>query len=242
KDLSRQISEFEYARILLIDEKIVIADPKSFRNAAIILLATIIGFAIASFLPFTLDLGFIALAGGFAMVGFVEIDVEEALRTIELPLVFFLAGLLTIIGIAEETGVLELIAAPVEILFSLNLFGGVIALLWVNALASAVLDNVPVASIMTGVMDRLMVDYPSIPFSPLLLSVVIGTNLGGNITPIGSASTVQAIEMLHRSERIDAKASFLEFVKYGGMVTFGQLIVGSIYIGLIWTIGTIFSM
>ena len=112
--------------------------------------------------------------------------------------------------------------------------GGIIFLQWVNALSSAVLDNIPVASVMTTVMDKLLLDYPAIPFNPLLVSVVIGTNLGGNITPIGSASTVQAVSSLNRLDNPQYKVTFLEFVKFGGITSILQLIIGSFYIIGLW--------
>jgi len=215
EDLSKPISKYRYDQILLIDEKSIITDPKRFRRSALILILTILGFVVASFLPFKLELGYIAMAGGFAMVGFVEPDVDEALKKIEWSLVFFLVSLLTLIGLAEKVGILELIAAPIEGLFESNLLVGTLSMAWINAIASAVLDNVPVATIMTGVMDQVLEAYPLTPFYPLLVSVVIGTNLGGNITPIGSASTIQAILILNRIEKEEAKTSFMEFVRIG---------------------------
>ena len=232
--LSKQISEIHYKEILLIDEKIMINNQKDFILASIIFVLTIIGFTIAPYLPMEIELGYIALAGGFIMVGFVGENVEKSLEKVEWPIVFFLVGLLTIVGIAEKAHILEILAIPIEFLFELNLLGGLIALQWINAAASAVLDNVPVASVMTSVMDTLLSHYPSLNLEPLLVSVVIGTNLGGNITPIGSASTVQAVSMLKRSENPSARVSFREFVKFGGFVTFFQLLVGSLYIYLIW--------
>ncbi|MFX0208587.1 MAG: SLC13 family permease [Candidatus Hodarchaeota archaeon] len=236
KDLSKPISKYKYDQILLIDEKTVITDPKQFRRSALILILTIIGFVVASFLPLELELGYIAMAGGFAMVGFVEPNVDEAVKKIEWSLVFFLVSLLILMGLAETVGILELIATPIESLFESNLFVGTISLTWINALASAVLDNVPVATIMTEVMDQVLEAYPLTPFYPLLVSVVIGTNLGGNITPIGSASTIQAIIILERIEKKEAKTSFKEFLKIGSFVTSFQLLIATFYISLLWMI------
>lgn len=236
KDLSKPISSFRYEQILLVDEETVITDPKLFKRAAIILLMTISGFVVASFLPLKIELGYIAIVGGFAMIGFVQSDVEESLHKIEWGLIFFLIGLLTLIGIVEKVGILRVITVPIEGLIGTNALGGTIALAWINAIASAVLDNVPVATIMTGVIDQLTVTYPHLPFNPLLVSVVIGTNLGGNITPIGSASTVQAFVLLNRVENKEAKTTFKEFIKLGGFVTLIQLLIASLYIIVLWII------
>jgi Na+/H+ antiporter NhaD/arsenite permease-like protein len=234
KEFSKKISRSNYEEILLIDEKIVISNQKDFNIAVIILILTILGFAIASFLPFKIELGYIAIAGGFVMLGFIGESVDQALEKVEWSLVFFMIGLLTIVGVAEKIGILEVLAVPIEFLFEINLLGGIIALQWINALASAVLDNIPVASVMTTVMDTLLEDYPALQFNPLLLSVVIGTNLGGNITPIGSASTVQAVSSLNRLDNSQFRVTFVEFVKYGGLTSILQLLIGSFYIIGFW--------
>ncbi|MFX0051810.1 MAG: SLC13 family permease [Candidatus Hermodarchaeota archaeon] len=234
KDLSQEISKLTYNEVLLIDEKAVIQDPKGFRIAIVIMTLTIIGFAVTSFLPFKLELGYVAMAGGFLMVGLVRSDVEESLEKVEWPVVFFLIGLLIIVGIAERAHLLDLLIFPIEDLFEINLFFGVLSLQWINAVASSALDNVPVASIMTVIMDSLLEHYPTLSFPSLLVSVVIGTNLGGNITPIGSASSVQAITILKRSENLEARTTFIEFVKFGTIVTLIHLIIGTFYISLLW--------
>lgn len=235
KDLSKKISKSQFKEILLIDEKTVITDPKAFRNAAIILFGTILGFVFAPMLPLKIELGYISMAGGFLMAGIVGTNLHEAFTEVEWEMVFFLIGLLTVVGLAERLEILDIIIIPIEFLFSLNPVGGLLSLQWINALASAFLDNVPVASIMASVMDSVLETSPNLSFPALLLSVVIGTNLGGNITPIGSASTVQAISLLRRVKRADASVSFFEFVKFGGFVTLFQLIIGSFYIILLFT-------
>ena len=236
KDLSKKISQSNYAEILLIDEKTVVSNQRDFNIAIVILILTIFGFAIASFIPFKIELGYIAIAGGFIMLGFIGESVDQALEKVEWSLVFFMIGLLTIVGIAEKFGILEVLAMPIEFFCEIDLLGGIIILQWINAFASAVLDNIPVASVMTTVMDTLLEDYPSLKINPLLVSVVIGTNLGGNITPIGSASTVQAVSSLNRLDNPQYKVTFLEFVKYGGITSLFQLVIGTFYIIGLWFI------
>jgi len=234
RDFSKKISRSSYEEILLINPKTVVSNQKDFNIAVIILILTIFGFGITSFLPFKVELGYIAIAGGFLMLGFIGESVDQALEKVEWSLVFFMIGLLTIVGVSEKIGILEILAAPIEFFCEIDLLGGIIVLQWVNALASAVLDNIPVASVMTTVMDKLLLDYPALHFNPLLVSVVIGTNLGGNITPIGSASTVQAVSSLNRLDNPQYKVTFLEFVKFGGITSILQLIIGSFYIIGLW--------
>ena len=236
KDFSKKISRIKYNEILLIDEKTVISNQKDFTIAVIVLILTIFCFAIVSFLPFKIELGYIAIAGGFIMLGLIGESVEKSLEKVEWPLVFFMIGLLTIVGVAEKVGILEILAAPIEFFCSIDLLGGIIALQWINAVASALLDNIPVASVMTSVLDTLLEDYPALKFNPLLVSVVIGTNLGGNITQIGSASTVQSVSILNRLDNPKFRVTFMEFLKYGGITAALQLLIGSFYIIGLWVI------
>jgi Na+/H+ antiporter NhaD/arsenite permease-like protein len=237
KDLSQGISKLNYNEVLLIEERTVIQDPRGFKIASIIMTLTIIGFAITSFLPFELELGYVAMAGGFLMVGLVGTDVEKSLEKVEWPVVFFLIGLLIIVGIVERAHLLDFLIIPIEGLFEINLLFGVVVLQWINAIASSALDNVPVASIMTVVMESLIVHYPTLSFNSLLVAVVIGTNLGGNITPIGSASSVQAITILKRSDNERARTTFIEFMKFGSIITIMHLIIGTIYVLVLWVLG-----
>ncbi len=234
KDFSKKISRIKYAEILLIDERTVVSNQKDFAVAVIVLILTILSFAIVSFLPFRVELGYIAIAGGFIMLGLIGENVEKSLEKVEWTLVFFMIGLLTIVGVAEKVGILEILAAPIEFFCEIDLLGGIIALQWINAVASALLDNIPVASVMTSVLDTLLEDYPALKFNPLLVSVVIGTNLGGNITQIGSASTVQSVSILNRLDNPKFRVTFLEFLKYGGITAVLQLLIGSFYIIGLW--------
>ncbi|MFX0084698.1 MAG: SLC13 family permease [Candidatus Hodarchaeota archaeon] len=239
-EFSKGVDESKYLEVMLINEGSVITDRKDFYLTGIILLLTVLGFVIASFLPFSIELGYIAMTGGFLMVGLVGKNVEHALEKVEWPLVFFLIGLLTIVGIGEKAGILEFLAAPIEIIFENNILGGLIFIQWLNAIVSSILDNIPVASVMTSIMDILLENYPNLDFYPLLASVVIGTNLGGNITPIGSASSVQAVTILNKSEGdMDMRVTFIEFIRVGGIVTLAHLLIGTIYIFILWIIGGI---
>ncbi|MFX0076525.1 MAG: SLC13 family permease [Candidatus Hermodarchaeota archaeon] len=237
KDLSQGISKLSYNEVLLIEERTVIQDPRGFKIAFVVMTFTIFGFATTSFLPFELELGYVAMAGGFLMVGLVGTDVEKSLEKVEWPVIFFLIGLLIIVGIAERAHLLNLLIIPIEGLFEVNLLFGVVVLQWINAIASSALDNVPVASIMTVVMDSLIVHYPTLSFNSLLVAVVIGTNLGGNITPIGSASSVQALIILKRVDNEKARMTFIEFMKFGTIITLMHLIIGTIYVLTLWILG-----
>jgi Na+/H+ antiporter NhaD/arsenite permease-like protein len=79
-------------------------------------------------------------------------------------------------------------------------------LLVASAAASSVTDNIPLAAMLAKILGGLDLSADS----PYWWAVIFGANLGGNITPIGSASTLVAVTIIHKSK---IKLSFADFVK-----------------------------
>ena len=105
-------------------------------------------------------------------------------------------GLFLIIGSVQATGALEVLAAQV-----VNISGGVVTTLvplltGFSAVASSIVDNIPVAATLIPIVQN--ISGGDIPQEPLWWSLVLGCNLGGNGTPIGSISCVIAV--LHPQE------------------------------------------
>lgn len=102
-------------------------------------------------------------------------------------LLFFI-GLFVVVGGLEETGVLEYIAAFIKNISGGNLSLMVIIILWVSAIASAFIDNIPFAATMVPVIRELATSTPML--STLAWTLAVGTDIGGNGTPIGASANV----------------------------------------------------
>ena len=63
--------------------------------------------------------------------------------------------------------------------------------------------------------------------SGLWWSVIFGANLGGNLTPIGSASTLVAVTIMHKH---DIKLSFAQFVKMAFLFAVVQIAIALLYV------------
>ena len=85
------------------------------------------------------------------------------------------------------------------------------------------------AAIMTGVIDELTL-YLGINPLPMIWAAVIGTNAGGNITPIASAAGVQVISILNRETDKSRHLSFFEFFRVGVFVALITVIIGIVYV------------
>lgn len=90
-------------------------------------------------------------------------------------------------------------------------------------MASSVTDNIPLAAMLAQILDKLGTSGDS----PFWWCVIFGANLGGNITPIGSASTVVAATIIHRQK---LKLGFLDFVKIALPFAIMQIILAIIYV------------
>ncbi|MCA9792466.1 MAG: hypothetical protein KC910_11745, partial [Candidatus Eremiobacteraeota bacterium] len=162
-------------------------------------------------------------AAALFLLLFAPHKVEEAVDTVEWSLVLFFASLFVIIGVMELAGVLAAIGDGLKLLLNLPRVAGASAILWSSALASSVTDNIPLAVVLSKILSLMQVPSDSV----LWWSVIFGANLGGNITPIGSASTVVAMTVI-KKEGLDL--SFLGFVKMALPFALIQLVLATIYL------------
>jgi Na+/H+ antiporter NhaD/arsenite permease-like protein len=88
---------------------------------------------------------------------------------------------------------------------------------------SSVTDNIPLSAMLAKILSNLNIANDS----PLWWSVVFGANLGGNITPIGSASTLVAATIIHKHR---LKMSFVDFVKAAAPFALMQIVVATLYV------------
>ncbi len=95
-------------------------------------------------------------------------------------------------------------------------------LLAVSAVASSVTDNIPLAAMLAKILVE---DTPG--DSPFWWCVIFGANLGGNITPIGSASTVVTMTIIHRRK---LPLSFVGFVVMATPFAAMQIVLAIVYV------------
>ena len=103
-------------------------------------------------------------------------------------LLFFL-GLFITVGGLEETGVLEMMARYIGEVSGGNVSIAIPFIVWISAFASAIVDNIPFAATMVPVISRLSVTY-GMSLPTLAWSLAMGTDIGGNATPIGASANV----------------------------------------------------
>ena len=209
------------------DEKEGVSSESFFILGWIVFLSFILILATTDLIPYIsqLGIGFVAMAFGVLMLLKIKNKTEVTYRVLDWDLLFFFAFLFVVIGVMEHAQVLNLIGDFVVELMDLGNEVGPIALLWASAIASSVTDNIPLAAMLAKTMSSL----PEFSQS-FWWSVIYGSNLGGNITPIGSASTVVAVTVIQKNK---LSLSFMQFVIKALPFAVLQLILASGYVYLI---------
>ena len=130
-----------------------------------------------------------ALSGAVAVMGFGFISFEEAVKVIDLNVIFLLIGMMTCVGILAETGFFQWIAIYLAKMMKGNIAGIFVALLVVTMVFSALLDNVTTIILLAPV-TILITQLLEIPTVPFLIMEALSSNIGGTATLIGDPPNI----------------------------------------------------
>jgi len=209
------------------DETDGIESRRFFALSWFLLAGFILTIATTSFLPYVEQLGMGFVAVSFAIIALIRYkhEVDKSYAGVDWDLLAFFTFLFVVINVMEHALVLDLIGKGIASMIAWGDVPGGSALLWSSSLASSVTDNVPLAA----VMGKILVAQPDAP-DFLWWATIFGTNLGGNFTPIGSASTVVAVAVIHKH---GLRLSFGQFVVKALPFAIAHLVLATAYVLLI---------
>ncbi len=122
----------------------------------------------------------------------------ELIKKIDYRTLLFFIGLFIVVGGLEQTGILEQIAVFIGKVSGGNLKLMVAIIIWVSAVASAFVDNIPFAATMIPVIKSLAVAQ-GVELSTLAWALSMGTDIGGSATPIGASANVVGTSVAAKS-------------------------------------------
>ncbi|MFZ0700092.1 MAG: SLC13 family permease [Thermoplasmata archaeon] len=137
------------------------------------------------------------LGGLVALALSLPVYTARVLRSFDAEIVLFLLGLFVLVGALVNTGAVNAIADGLASIGTRNLLVMGSILLWTLALASAFIDNVPLAAVAGPLIARLSAET-GLSVKPLVFASVLGLGIGGSATPIGSASNLVALSAARR--------------------------------------------
>ena len=121
-------------------------------------------------------------------------DALWLLKKVDYKTLLFFIGLFVVVGGLEQTGILELIAGFIARVSGDNAMIMVAIVLWISAVASAFVDNIPFAATMIPVIQSLSAAH-GVDLSVLAWALSMGTDIGGSATPIGASANVVGISV-----------------------------------------------
>ena len=215
--------------LMKMDEKAELKDITMLKKCLAVLTLTILGFF--SHQALHLESSAVALAGGFLLLLIASRDhtfTEKMLDKVEWATIFFFVGLFIAVGGLIETGIINRIAE-----IALEITGGDLTytsllILWLSAIVSAFLDNIPfVATMIPMIQDMGAAGISDL--EPLWWSLALGACLGGNGTIVGaSANLIVAGLAAERGYRL----MFLQYMKVGFPIMILTIIISTGYIYL----------
>lgn len=229
--------EFSGERIRDVEEleaKYGVKDAKMLKASGTILGLVILGFFLNPILH--IPVSWVALIGAVVMLLVTERHhLEEPLEKVEWTTLIFFAGLFVLIHSLQHLGVISWIGDQVESAISYfsveyQFVAALVIILWVSAIASAFIDNIPYTITMIPVVLQIS-DSLGLELGPLIWALAFGACLGGNGTLIGASANVVTAGM---SEEAGYPISFNEFFKAGFPVMLMTVTIITGYIVMVY--------
>ncbi len=221
---SMKTSEEDKKKIMALDESKAIRDMSLMKKCLTVLFLTLIGFLTHSYLGF--ESATIAIAGSAILLAISKVEPDEILQETEWGTIFFFIGLFIMTGVLEDVGIMEVLAQKTLSLTKGNLVMTGIFVLWISAIASAFIDNIPFVATMIPLI-KAMGTMGGMDIVPLWWALSLGACLGGNGTMIGASANLVVIGI---AEKSGYKISFKDYFKLGFPVMLVSIIICTTYL------------
>ncbi len=215
-------------QVMAMNEKEELKDTLLLKKCLTVLFLTIITFMFHAQLG--LESATVALAGASLLmlitVSRREKRIANILSRLEWLAIFFFVGLFILVGGLVETGVIKAMAAEAIKITSGNVTASTMLILWLSAIASAFIDNIPfVATLIPMIKEMGAMGMTNL--EPLWWALSLGACLGGNGTLIGASANVVVAGM---ASAHGEKLSFISYLKIACPLMILSIIVASIYV------------
>ncbi|MGQ4832354.1 MAG: SLC13 family permease [Candidatus Asgardarchaeia archaeon] len=222
--IPKKIPEIRRAVILEFDEWSVVPSKRMFYVTIFILIGMTVGFLIfpAFIVSFAAALLFLILT---------RKHFDAVAHEIEWSDILFFIGMFTIIGGIEYTGILEAIGHELASLSGGNALIPLVLILWISGISSGFLDEVTIAlTFLPIIREVVAVGGFDNYFIIFVLALILSTNLGGCMTPIGTPANLLIISTAKSEGEV---ISFTTFLRIGAIIVFMNLMIATLYVILL---------
>ena len=231
------------AQVMQMDERGAIKDRPLLVKSLVVLALVLAGFVLHGVLGF--EPATIALCGA-ALLLLVSGTKEphRVLAEVEWATLFFFIGLFIIVGGVVKVGLIKWMSTQVLAMTQGNLLATSMSVMWLSAILSAVIDNIPYVATMNPLIvdmaGQLWPNTANLPadqymngllqhkdLMPIWWSLALGACLGGNGTAIGASANVIVVGM---SEKAGHRISFAKFFLYGFPIMIMTVVLATLYV------------
>jgi Na+/H+ antiporter NhaD/arsenite permease-like protein len=215
--------------LLSQDEKVLIKDRSVLKKSLAVLLGVIFLFVIHG--SINIEPSIIALSGAGILMIVAKSRPEHVLRQVDWSTLIFFAGLFIIISGAVKAGAIDLLSTIVLQISGGNPWLLFFMIIWISAIASAFMDNIPFAATMIPLIfaiyntESVAAVFGSLAINPLWWALSLGVGFGGNGTLIGSSAGIVATGL---AEINGHRITFNQFLRVGFPFMIASVAVGSI--------------
>jgi Na+/H+ antiporter NhaD/arsenite permease-like protein len=153
-----------------------------------------------------------ALIGATALLLWIRPDIEEMIEAVDWTTLVFFIALFIVVGAIQEVGLISLIADLIGRLVGDSLLLAMLTIIWVGALLSTVVANIPFTAAMLPVVGYLTAIVPGAQNKALFYSLSVGSGMGGNGSLIGASANMVTAGI---TERAGYSMTYLYFLKKG---------------------------
>ena len=169
------------------DPKEAITDKRGFAISSVIFLCAVV--LLVTHAQTGLTVAFIGVLIAAVTLIAAGKDAMKLLKGLDYKTLLFFIGLFVVVGGLEQTGILNIIASFIEKISGGNGIAMAMIIMWISAIASAFIDNIPFAATMIPVIKSLA-ETSNVNLAVLSWALAMGTDVGGSATPIGASANV----------------------------------------------------
>ncbi|SCM81646.1 46 kDa membrane protein [uncultured Sporomusa sp.] len=218
------IDEKNREAILRLNCREEIKDWQLLKKSLAVLALTIVAFVLHGYLQ--LESATIALSGAILLMLISRVAPEDVLTEVEWPTIFFFVGLFVLVGGLKATGVIGELAHWTLSVTQGDLVQTSLLVLWVSAIASAFIDNIPFVATMIPMLQE-MGQLSGMRLEPLWWSLALGACLGGNGTLIGASANVIVAGI---AEKNGIRLLFIPYLKIAFPLMIISIILCHVYL------------
>jgi Na+/H+ antiporter NhaD/arsenite permease-like protein len=231
KDLKAQVQNLE--QLMKEDESLYLKDKGVLKKSLGVLFGVVVLFVVHGSL--NIEPSIIALGGAGVLLAITRASPERVFREVDWPTLLFFTGLFIIVGTAEHAGMIKLLSSAALDATGGNPWLAFIMIIWMSAIASAFVDNIPFTATMIPLIHTLngspeiAATFSNLQFSPLWWALSLGANLGGNGTLIGSSAGIVSAGI---SEKHGHPVSFNKWIRVGFPFMIMTVAIGTVVLAI----------